>query len=68
MGSGAQRPPERQPARPIPSGGHLHTEDLAVALGVDPHRDQGVHVDHPPAFADLEYQGISGHERVWAGI
>src|SRR6201988_1799428 len=26
-----------------------------------------MHVDHPPRLADLEHQGVGGHERVWAG-
>ena len=37
--AGGQRPPERQPARPIFGCGDVDTQDFAVALGVDPDRD-----------------------------
>jgi hypothetical protein len=60
---GGQRPQERQPARPVLGGGELDAQDFAVALGVDPDGDRGVHVDHPPGFADLEHEGIGGQER-----
>ena len=66
--AGGQRPPERQPARSVLGGTDVNTQDFAMALGVDPDRDQGVHVDHPPALADLEHQGVGGHERVRAGV
>ena len=45
--AGGQRPQERQPARAVLGGGDVDAQDLAVALGVDPDRDQRVHVDHP---------------------
>ena len=66
--AGGQRPQERQPARAVLGGGDVDAQDFAVALGVDPDRDQGVHVDHPATLADLEHQGVGGHERVRAGV
>lgn len=47
--AGGQRPPERQPAGTVLGGGHVETQDLPVALDVDPDLDQGEHVDHPAA-------------------
>ena len=66
--AGGQRPQEGQPAGPVLGGGDVNPEDLAVALGVDPDRDQRVHVDHTPLFTDLEDQGVGGHEGVRAGV
>ena len=66
--AGGQRPQERQPARPVLGRGHVDAQDFAVALGVDPDGDQRVHVDHPPLLANLEDQGVGGHERVRAGV
>ena len=37
-----------------------------MPVGVDAGRDQGVHVDHPAALADLEHQRVGGDERVRA--
>jgi hypothetical protein len=45
--AGGQRADEGQPTGAVLSVGDLHTEDLAVSVGVDPGGDQGVHVDHP---------------------
>ena len=39
-----------------------------MSVGVDGGGQQRVHVDDPAAFTDLEHQGVSGHERVRAGI
>ena len=39
-----------------------------MPVSVDPGRDQGVDVDDPPGFADLQDQGVGGHERVGAGV
>jgi len=39
-----------------------------VPVTVHTGRDQGVDVDDPAAFADLQHQRIRGHERVWAGV
>ena len=39
-----------------------------MPVGVDPGGHQGVHVDHPAALADLEHQGVGGHERVGPGV
>ena len=66
--AGGQRPQEGQPAGPVLGGGDVNPEDLAVALGVDPDRDQRVHVDHTPLFTDFEDQSVGGHEGVRAGV
>ena len=66
--AGGQGPQKRQPARTVLGGGDINAQDFAVALGVDPDRDQGVHVDHPSGLADFKHQGIGGHEGVGAGI
>ena len=60
----------RNVSQPAPSSAVVTSmpEDFAVALGVDPDRDQGVHVDDPSVLADLEHQGVGSHERVWASI
>jgi len=44
--------------------GHVGAaSDLAVAVSVDAGRDQHVHRHHPAALADLEHEGVGGHER-----
>ena len=55
-------------SQPAPSSarGDLQAEDLAVPVGVDPDRDQGVHVHHPATFADLEHERVGGEERCTA--
>ena len=52
--AGGQRPQEREPAGAVFGGGDVDAQDFAIALGVDPDRDQRVHVDHPTLLADLE--------------
>jgi collagen type II alpha len=59
---------EAQPAGAVLGAGDLQAEDLAVPLGVHPDREQGVHVHDAPALADLEHQGVGGHEGVRAGV
>jgi hypothetical protein len=39
-----------------------------MSVGVDPGGHQGMDVDHPAALADLEDQGVGGHERVGPGV
>jgi hypothetical protein len=39
-----------------------------VPVSVHARGDQGVHVDHPPALADLEHQRVRSDERVGALI
>jgi hypothetical protein len=39
-----------------------------VPISVHPGRDQRMHIDHPPALADLEHQGVRGDEGVRALI
>ena len=41
-----------------------HSRHLPVAVGVHPGCEQGVDVDDPAAFADLQHQGIRGDERI----
>jgi hypothetical protein len=49
--AGGQVPEEAQPAGAVLGGADLQAEDLPVPVGVHPGREQGVHVDHPPALA-----------------
>ena len=39
-----------------------------MPVGIDAGGHEGVHTDHPAALADLQHEGVGGHERVWAGI
>jgi len=57
---------EPQPAGAVLGRADLDPEDLPVPIGVDPGRDQGVHVDHPPALTDLQHERVGGDERVRA--
>ena len=66
--AGGQRPQEPQPAGAVLGGGDVDAQDLPIPVGVDSDRDQGVHVDHPAPFANLEHQGVGGQEGVRAGI
>lgn len=66
--AGGHRPPKRQPARAVLGGADVHTQGLAVPLGIDARGDQRAHVDHPTLLAELEHQGFSGDEGVGAGI
>jgi hypothetical protein len=66
--AGGQVPEERQPAGAVLGGGDLQAEDLPVPVGVHPGRHERVHVHHPAALADLEHQGVGGHERVGPGV
>jgi hypothetical protein len=60
-GQGAQ---EREPAGAVLAGGDVDVEDLAVAVGVDADRDQGVDVDDAASLADLLGQCVDPDERV----
>jgi hypothetical protein len=60
--AGGQVAEEAQPAGAVLTGGDLDAEDLPVPVGVDAGRDQRVHRHDPAALADLEDQGVSGHE------
>ena len=62
--AGGQVPEEAQPAGAVLGAGDLQAEDLPVPVAVDPGGQQGVHVDHPAAFVDLQHQRVGGHERV----
>jgi hypothetical protein len=53
--TGGQVAEEHQPAGAVLSGGDLQPQDLPVPVGVDPGREQGVHVDDAAALADLEH-------------
>ena len=66
--AGGQRALEGEPARSVFGGAEVDVEDLPVAPRVDSDRDQGVHVDHPPGFTDLEHQRVGSDERVGAGF
>ncbi len=57
---------EAQPAGAVLGRGDLQPEDFAVPVAVDTGREQGVHVNHPPALTDLEHQRVRGYERVRA--
>ena len=66
--AGGQRAQEGQPARAVLGGGDLNTEDLSVALGVDPGGNQGVYPDDSADFTDLERQRVGGDECVRSGV
>jgi hypothetical protein len=42
----------------------VQAEDLLVAVGVDPGRPQGMHVDRAASFTDLQHQRVGGNEGV----
>jgi hypothetical protein len=54
--AGGEAAEEGQPASAVLAAGDVQAEDLPVPVGVDPGREQGVNVDHPPSLADLEHQ------------
>ena len=66
--AGGQVAEEAQPAGAVLAGGDLHAQHFTVPVGVDAGGDQGVHWHHPAAFADLEHQGVGGHEGERAGL
>jgi hypothetical protein len=66
--AGDQAAEERQPAGAVLAGGDVQAEDLAVPVGVDPGRQQGVHRHHPAALTHLQHQSVGGDERVRAGV
>ena len=66
--AGHQAAQERQPAGAVLAGDDVQAEDLPVPVGVDPDRDQGVHVDGPAVLADLLGQRVQPQERVRAGV
>jgi hypothetical protein len=59
---------ERQPPGTVLGRGDVQAEDLSVAIGIDADREQRVDVARPAALTHLEHQGISGQERVRAGV
>jgi hypothetical protein len=66
--AGGQVPEERQPPRAVLSLGDLQAQDLPVPISVHSGRKQGVDVDDPATFTDLQHQRIRGHECVRAGV
>jgi collagen type II alpha len=66
--AGGQVAEERQPPGAVFGGGDLQAEDLAVPVGIDPGRQQGVHVHDPAALADLQHQRVRRDEGVRAGV
>jgi hypothetical protein len=66
--AGGQVPEEGQPAGAVLAGGHLDAQDLAVSVSVDAGGDQGVHRHHAATLADLEHEGVGGHEGERAGV
>ena len=59
---------QRQPAGAILAGGDVEAEDLPVPVGVDPGRDERVHVHHLGVLADLDPQRIDPAEGVWCAV
>jgi hypothetical protein len=53
--------------RPRPRPRCIAPRGLRGARRRSPGRDQGVHVDHSAALADLQDQRVRGEERVWPG-
>ena len=53
-----------QPAGAVLAGGHVDTEDFAVAVGVHAGGDQAVDPRDPAALTDLQHQRVGGDERV----
>ena len=66
--AGDQVTEERQPAGTVLGGGHVQAEDLAVPVGVDTGRHQGVDTDDPATLTHLQHKSVGGHERERAGV
>jgi len=66
--AGGQAAQERQPSRAVLGARDVQAEDFPLAIGVDPGRDQGVHVHRPAALADLLGQRVDPHERIRPGV
>jgi hypothetical protein len=66
--AGDQTAQERQPAGAVLAAGHVQAEDLALAVGVDPDREQRVDQDAPAELADLQRKRVQSHKRVRAGV
>jgi hypothetical protein len=66
--AGDQVAEEREPAGTVLAGGDLDSQHLAVAVGINTGRDKGMDRHDPAAFADLQHQGVSGHERERARV
>jgi hypothetical protein len=62
--AGGQRAKEREPAGAVFLGADVQAEDFAVAVGVDPDRDQAGDVHRPPGLADLHRQRVQRHKRI----
>jgi len=60
--AGHQGPQERQPAGPVLGADDVQAQDLALAVGVDPDGDQGVHDLAAAVLTDLLGQGIDPDE------
>ena len=60
--AGDQRAQEGHPAGAVLRGGDVQAEDLAVPVGVDADRDQGVNVDDATALANLLGQHVDPDE------
>jgi hypothetical protein len=58
--AGGQVAEERQPPGTVLAGGHVQAQDLPVALGVHPGREQGVNVHGTAGLVDT---GIGRDER-----
>ena len=46
----------------------MQAEDLAVPVGVDTGRHQGVDTDDPATLTHLQHKSVGGHERERAGV
>jgi hypothetical protein len=66
--AGYQVAEEARPAGAVLTGQHVHAEELAVAVGVDPGGDHAGHVDDPAGLAALDRQGVQPHVRVGTGV
>ena len=66
--AGDQPAQKRQPPGAVFGAGDVQAEDLAVAVGVDPGGDQGVHVHDPAGLADLDRERVDPDVRVRACV
>lgn len=66
--AGDQVAEEREPAGAVLAGGDLHTEHLAVAVGIDTGRDKGMDRYDPATLTQLQHQRVRGQERERQGV
>jgi hypothetical protein len=66
--AGNQVSEEREPAGAVLSAAHLQAEDLPVAVGVHPGREQGVDVHRATTLPHLHHQRVGGDEGVRPGV